>query len=186
MNLENYEAIIESILFVAGEPVSLTDLSNAIEQNIKTTEAIVLNLMDKYKNENRGILIIEIDHSYQMCTNPENFNFVRKLYQNTLKKPLTQPLLETLAIIAYKQPITKAQIEEIRGVNADHAVNKLIEFNLVSEKGRYDAPGKPILFGTTDEFLKYFGFTNLSQLPKMDYDIEQLKKEAEEEISGEY
>jgi segregation and condensation protein B len=113
----------------------------------------------------RGFIIIEVEDSFQLCSNPEYFEYIKTLFSSSQKKKLTQPLLETLAIIAYKQPVTKSDIEEIRGVSAEHSVNKLIEYNLVCEKGRRESPGKPILFGTTEEFLKYYGYSNLSQLP---------------------
>jgi segregation and condensation protein B len=119
-----------------------------------------------------------------MCTNPDYYAYVQELLKNPQRKILTQALIETLAIIAYKQPVTKAQIEEIRGVNADHAVNKLMEYRLVVEKGRLDAPYRPILFGTSDEFLKYFGFTNLTSLPDLPEDLTLFQQEAESEVDG--
>lgn len=168
MKLTDIEAAIESILFMSGESISVSKISYAIEQDLKTTKSIIHNLMFKYEQENRGFQIIEIGNSYQMCTNSKYFEFVKRIYGISQKQTLSQALLETLAIIAYRQPITKIQIEDIRGVNADHAVNKLLERKLIKEVGRMDAPGKPILFGTTDEFLKYFGFNSLDKLPKID------------------
>lgn len=179
MKFIEFEAIIESILFASGESVSVKNLSEAIGQDIKTTKALVNNLSDKYSENKRGIKIIQVGESYQMCTNPEYFSYIRKLYSVPQKKTLSSTLLETLAIIAYKQPITKMQIEQIRGVNSDHCVNKLIEYNLVAEKGRMDAPGKPILLGTTDEFLKYFGFKDIKYLPDINNSLEEVKEETE-------
>lgn len=168
MTLTDIEAAIEAILFVSGEAVPLTKIAYALEQDIKTLKSILDNMVDKYEQAQRGLKIIEINKSYQMCTNPKYFEYIKKLYISEQKQPLTQALLETLAIIAYKQPITKVQIEQIRGVSAEHAVNKLIERKLVKEVGRMDAPGKPILFGTTDDFLRYFGFKSINNLPKID------------------
>ena len=167
MKLTEVEAAIESILFISGEAVPLSKIAYALEQDLKTTKSIIIDLIEKFEKEKRGLQIIEINNSYQMCTNPKYFETIRKLYSTTQKQVLSQTLLETLAIIAYKQPITKMQIEEIRGVSAEHAVNKLIERKLICEVGRLDMPGKPILFGTSEDFLRYFGFNSLDKLPKM-------------------
>lgn len=180
MNTLKLEAAIEAILFAAGEAVSLSKLADCIEQDAKTTKKLVSRLMDRYNPSNSGVTILEVGDAYQMCTNPEFFTYVGRLVK-TSKKILTQPLLETLAIVAYKQPVTKAQIEEIRGVNADHAVNKLLEYGLIVEKGRQETPGRPILLGTSDEFLRHFGFSSLSRLPVLDSDYERLREEAENE-----
>ena len=180
MEFTNQEAIIEAVLFAAGEAVSLKDISAALKIEPNETLEIVRNLMKKYNSQKRGISIIEVGDSFQMCTNIEYFKNIKNIYEVPRKKQLTPSILETLAIIAYKQPVTRGMVEEIRGVNSDRAVNKLVEYNLVAEKGRLDAPGKPILFGTTDEFLKYFGFTNLDGLPEME---EVNKDEVEKEIN---
>lgn len=165
MRINEIEAIIEAVLFASGEAVSFKDISIAAGVEIDEAVNAARGLSKKYKSEKRGISIIEAGDSFQMCTNIEYFKNIKSVYETPRKKQLTPSILETLAIIAYKQPVTRAMIEQIRGVNSDRAVNKLIEYNLVSEKGRLNAPGKPILFGTTDEFLKYFGFTNLDGLP---------------------
>lgn len=181
MKINEKEAIIEAVLFAAGEAVSFKDISTATGTDISEAVKLTRGLIKKYKSEGRGVLIIEAGDSFQMCTNIEYFKNIKSIYDTPRKKQLTPSVLETLAIIAYKQPVTRGNIEEIRGVNSDRAVNKLIECNLVSEKGRLDAPGKPILFGTTDEFLKYFGFTNLDSLPMIEeVDEEDIRKEAEE------
>lgn len=184
MSLNEIESVIEALLFASGEIVSTKSIASATEQSEKTITAVINNLIDKYNHEKRGIKIIQVGDGYQMCTNPEYFEYIRKLFQAPVKKTLSTTLLETLAIIAYKQPITKAQIEEIRGVSAEHSVNKLVEYDLVCEKGRLDAPGRPILFGTTDEFLRFFGFSSLDNLPVSKVDDEQLRIEAEEEIGS--
>lgn len=168
MKLVEIESVIEALLFVSGEALPLSTIAQTIELDKATTKAIIRTLAEKYEKEKRGIRIIQIDNSYQMCTAAECFEFIRNMYKSPKRQGMTQSLLETLAIIAYKQPITKAQIEQIRGVSADHAVNKLLEKNLICETGRLDAPGKPILFGTTNEFLRYFGFKSASELPPLE------------------
>ncbi len=166
--MNEIEAAVEAILFASGEPVKIKKIAEAIDEQTEKTKEIILNLNDKYKKENRGIRIIQLEDSFQMCTNPAFFGYIKKLYEAPPQKNLSSAVLETLAIIAYKQPVTKAQIEAIRGVNADHSVNILVKYNLVEEKGRLDAPGRPILFGTTDDFLRHFGFNSLSAMPKTD------------------
>lgn len=182
MKFMREEAIMEALLFAAGDPVPLSVLAKAVGTDVKTARVLLANLSDKYVAEKRGILILEMDNMFQMCTNPLYFDLIVKIYQTTAPKPLTQTALETLAIIAYKQPITKGQIEDIRGVNADHAVNKLMAAGLITEKGRQDTPGRPILFGTSGAFLKHFGLANLSQLPSLREDIAQIQMEIEAEI----
>ena len=181
MEIKNIENIIEAILFAKGEPVSLKNIANTLEKNEQDVKDIIEKLIYKYEEEKKGIKIIKIDDSYQMCTNPDYFDYIKKLYNIIPKKALSQALLETLAIIAYKQPITKAQIEYIRGVSSEHAVNNLIKYELVEEKGRLDAPGKPILFGTTDNFLKHFGFSSLDNMPVITNE-DEIKKQIENEV----
>lgn len=166
-----------------GDSVELKKIASAIEHDEDTTKKIIHRMMDKYKNEDRGIRIIELEDSYQMCTKTEMYEYLIKIAKQPKKYVLTDVQLETLSIIAYKQPITKLEIEKIRGVKSDHAVNKLIEYNLVCELGRMDAPGKPILFGTSEEFLRRFSIPSLDALPSINQEqIEDLKSEAEEEI----
>lgn len=182
MGLEKMEAIIEAILFTMGEAVEVKKIAIAIEHDEKTTRKIVHNMMDRYESENSGVKIIEIDDSFQMCTKKEMYEYLIKVASIPRKQVLTDVVLETLSIIAYKQPVTKIEIEKIRGVKCDHAVNKLIEYNLVSEAGRLDAPGRPILFATTEEFLRHFGVSSLKDLPIINTQrLEEFKNEAEEE-----
>lgn len=177
MNIIEYEAIIEAILFASGEAVNIKNIAYAINKDIDSTKVLINNLAEKYIIDKRGIIIIEVGETYQMCTNPDYFEYIKSLYSKPQKKSLSSAILETLAIIAYKQPITKSGIEKIRGVNVDHAINKLIKYNLVSERGRLDAPGKPILFGTTNEFLKSFGFKNLSLVSEVYEDNKNIIKQ---------
>ena len=139
--------------------------------------------MDKYESEDRGIRIIELEDAFQMCTKKEMYEYLIRVAKQPKKYVLTDVLLETLSIIAYKQPVTKLEIEKIRGVKSDHAVNKLVEYNLVCECGRLDAPGIPILFGTTEEFLRRFSVQSVEDLPSLNPEqMENFKEEAEEEV----
>ena len=159
MEKKKYEAAIEAILFSMGDAVELKDLPSI------------------------GMKIIELDGAYQMCTKSEMYEYLIRIAKQPKKHVLTDVLLETLSIIAYKQPVTKAEIEKIRGVSCDHAVSRLVEYNLVKELGRLDAPGKPLLFGTTEDFLRSFGVQSLDQLPSLSQvQIEEFKQEAEEEM----
>ena len=183
MGRKETEAAIEAILFAMGESVELEKIAKAVEHDIETTRKILHGMMDRYMEEDRGIQIIELDHSFQLCTKKEMYEYLIRVAKQPKKITLTDVALETLSIIAYKQPITKAEIEKIRGVKCDHAVNKLIEYNLVTELGRLDAPGRPILFGTTEEFLRNFGIQSLDDLPAPNpVQIDDFKAEAEEEI----
>lgn len=183
MGLKEMEAAIEAILFTMGQAVEVSQIAKALEQDVRTTEKIIRNLMLKYQEADRGIQIIELDHSYQMCTKKEYYTYLIRIAMQPKKAALSDVMLETLSIIAYKQPVTKLEIEKIRGVKCDHAVNKLIEYNLVTELGRLDAPGRPIVLGTTEEFLRCFGVENLDELPVMNpVKLEDFKAEAEEEV----
>ena len=167
MEIDRLEAAIESILFTMGDSVEVEKIAKAIEHDEETTKKIIYNLMDKYEAENRGIKIIELEGSFQMCTKTEMYDYLIKVASQPKKQILTDVMLETLSIIAYKQPVTKTEIESIRGVKCDHAVNRLIEYNLITEVGRMDAPGKPILFGTTEDFLRKFGVQSIEDLPSI-------------------
>ncbi len=182
VEIQKYEAIIEAILFTMGDSVEVEKIANAIEHDVETTKKIIHNMMDKYNEEDRGIKIIELEDSYQMCTKTDLYEYLIKVASQPKKQVLTDVLLETLSIIAYKQPITRSEVEKIRGVKCDHAVNKLIEYNLVMEVGRMDAPGRPLLFGTTEDFLRKFGVQSIEDLPEINAEkVEDFKHEAEEE-----
>ena len=184
MNEKNYEAIIEAILFTMGESVELDKIAAAIELDKKETKAIIEKMMKHYENPSIGVKIIELDDAYQMCTKSEMYEYLIKIARQPKRHVLTDVLLETLSIIAYKQPITKVEIEKIRGVSCDHAVNKLVEYGLIEEVGRMDAPGRPILFGTTEEFLRRFGVNSVGDLPRATPEQMEDFKEAAEEEAG--
>lgn len=183
MELKKLEAVIEAILFSMGEAVDSERIAVAIGQDTDTTKRIIRNMMDRYDQEDRGICIIELDGAFQMCTKPSCYDYLKKLIHIPKKHMLTEVMLETLSIIAYKQPITRGEIEAIRGVSSDHAINRLIEYDLIQEAGRLNAPGRPILFGTTESFLRSFGIKSLDDLPILNPEkVEDFKAEAEEEI----
>ncbi len=179
----NYKAAIEAILFTMGDSVSLGKIADAIELDKKKTKAILNEMIEEYKASDRGIEITELDGSYQMCTKALHYDTLIRIAKQPKKRVLTDVLLETLSIIAYKQPVTRAEIEKIRGVSSDHAVSKLVEYGLVSELGRLDAPGKPLLFGTTEEFLRSFGVHSVDELPILNpVQLEEFKQEVEKEM----
>jgi segregation and condensation protein B len=158
------EKILEALLFASGESVALADLAQTIGCDLPLTRNLLMRMSEAYARQSSGILLMEAEDSYQLCTNPLYYEYVERLVQLPTRKPLTQTVLETLSIIAYKQPVTKAVIEEIRGVNVDYAVNKLLAYGLISEKGRLDAPGKPILFVTSEDFLRFYGLKSVKEL----------------------
>lgn len=182
VELKQIEAAIEAILFTMGDSVELSRIATAIGHDEETTKRLIHNMMDKYQHEDRGIQIIELEDSFQMCTKKEMYEYLIRVASTPKRQVLTDVLLETLSIIAYKQPVTKMDIEKIRGVKCDHAVNKLVEYNLVCEAGRLDAPGRPILFATTEDFLRNFGVSSIEELPLVKQDkLDEFKQEAEEE-----
>lgn len=186
MSIEKTEAAIEAILFTMGESVEAEKIAVAIEHDVDTTVKIIHNMMDKYENEDRGIKIIELEGSFQLCTKEEYYDNLIRICSQPRRYTLTDAALETLSIIAYKQPVTKIEIEKIRGVNSDRSVNKLVELELVKEVGRLDAPGRPMLFGTTEDFLRSFGVQSIDELPTISEDmVEQYKEEAELELASE-
>ena len=149
VEINRLESAIEAILFTMGDSVELGKIASAIEHDEETTRKIVHQMMDKYQAEDRGIQIVELEDSFQLCTKKQNYDYLIRVAKQPRRYVLTDVLLETLSIIAYKQPVTKLEVEKIRGVKSDHAVNKLVEYNLACEVGRLDAPGKPILFFRT-------------------------------------
>ena len=176
-------AHVEAILFTMGESVEVSRIAQALGYDEETVFNVINNLRERYEDESFGVQILELDGSFQMCTKPSMYESIIKITNVPKKIVLTDVLLETLSIIAYKQPITKQEIEGIRGVNSDHSVNKLLEYNLICEVGRKNAPGRPCMFGTTEEFLRNFGISSLDELPMIKPEtIEEFKSEAEDEM----
>lgn len=180
---KHLEAVVEAVLFTMGKSVELRQLAIATGQSEEETRQAVERLKVRYDKDERGMEIIELEDSYQMCTRTGFYENLIRVAASPKKQVLSEVVLETLSIIAYKQPVTKMEIEKIRGVKSDHAVNRLVEYNLVQEVGRLDAPGHPALFATTEEFLRRFGIGSTENLPDMDpVREEEIRVEVEEEM----
>ncbi len=177
------EAVLEAVLFTMGDTVEIGRLADVIGEDIKTTREILQEMAQRYESEERGITLTQFDNAVQLCTKADMYEYLIKIAKAPRKMVLTDTVLETLSIIAYKQPVTRVEVERVRGVNCDHAINKLLEYDLITELGRLDAPGRPLLFGTTEQFLRCFGVKNLEELPELSpVQLEEFKKQAEEEI----
>lgn len=179
MNIDKIAGIIESILFVASEPMNAKECqkifleSGEIDVSIKDISMAFEKLEKKYQKKDSGLSILKIENSYQLISRIDNNRFVEKIIIKKRKKSLSQAAFEVLSIIAYKQPITKIEIEEIRGVKSDSALSNLVENELIYESGRLDKIGKPILYSTTEKFLLEFGLSSLKDLPKNISEIEE-------------
>ncbi|MCL2051675.1 MAG: SMC-Scp complex subunit ScpB [Lachnospiraceae bacterium] len=183
MERKEKKAILEAILFTMGDSVEIERLAAVIEEEKAATHEMLLEMKSEYEKDFRGMALLELEDSFQMCTRGDMYEYLIKIAKTPRKYVLSETVLETLSIIAYKQPITRLEIEKIRGVSCDHAVNRLLEFDLVTELGRLDAPGRPLLFGTTEEFLRCFGVKSLADLPQMNpVQIEEFKMQAENEV----
>ena len=185
--MTNLKYAIEGILFAAGEPVKAAKLAAVLDCGAQDIENAVSELKEEYERDKRGFNIIDISEGYQICSRPEYYSYIQEILGEQRKQPLSNAAMEALAIIAYKQPITRGQIEHIRGVNSDGCVNRLYERGLIEEKGRLDAPGRPILYVTTDTFLRCFGLKDPRDLPPLD--LSRLDTESAQgmqmEIEGE-
>ena len=180
--MDKLQAAVEAILFAMGDSVELSKVASVLEISEKQLKEIVSQMNEAYALSNRGIYILELEDSIQLSTKPELYDYLIKIAKQPRKYVLTEAVMETLSIVAYKQPVTKAEIEKIRGVSSDHAINKLVEFDLIEEIGRLDAPGRPLLFGTTEQFLRSFGVQSLDELPLANTDtVETFREEAEQE-----
>lgn len=177
------EAVLEAVLFTMGDSVTVKSLADVIEEDVKVTREILKEMEERYAGDDRGISLVWFDDAVQLCTKAEMYEYLIKIARAPKKLALTDTVLETLSIIAYKQPITRAEIERIRGVSCDHAVNKLLEYDLITELGRLNVPGRPLLFGTTEQFLRSFGVKSLDELPELNQvQIEEFKQQAEAEV----
>ena len=176
------KAALEAILFSMGDSIDPESISRALEVGEEEILSVLEEMTQEYEAPERGIRIIKLEGRYQLATKKEQYPSLIRLVRQPRKISLTDVVMETLSIIAYKQPVTRAQIEKIRGVSCDHAINRLLEYGLICEAGRLDAPGRPILFGTTEEFLRHFGTDSLEDLPRISpVKVEDFKAEAEEE-----
>ncbi|MDV4152144.1 SMC-Scp complex subunit ScpB [Clostridium sp. AL.422] len=167
------KSLIESLLFVSGDPLTIKDLSNTLDISSKIIKGVLDEMQNEYEEEKRGIKLISINGEFQLVTKAESSDYIQKLLRKNKRQSLSQASLESLAIISYKQPITRVDIDEIRGVKSESAIQRLIEKDLIKEVGRLEVPGRPILFGTTEEFLRQFGLKELNELPSLDLYSEQ-------------
>lgn len=177
MEINQKKSIIEAILFAAGRPVNKNEIILALEISAEDVENIIKSMQEEYKSENRGIELIKIEDSYQLCTKKELYEYIYPVLDKRNKPNLSNAALETLAIVAYNPKITRAEIEAIRGVSADACVYKLLEYGLIEESGKIDLPGKPMSYKTTNEFLRMFGYTSLEDLPELPrYKLDENKQ----------
>ena len=167
MNIKQTEAAIEAILFASGEPISVKRLADTVEVEEETVYKICKTLQDRKKTDESGICIVELNDSFQMCTNPDFADYIKKALEIKKNIPLSQAAMEVLAIIAYNQPVTKSFVEQVRGVESSQIVNNLVEKGLVEEAGRLDVPGRPISYKTSINFLRCFGLSGLDKLPPL-------------------
>ena len=178
------EKIVEALLFAMGRAVSREEIATALGTGPEAAEEAAERLYRSYRERNGGILIRRLEESYQMYTNPAQFEALIRVAKHPKKPVMTDVVMETLAIVAYRQPVTKAEIEKIRGVKSDHAVNRLVEYGLIYEEGRLNAPGRPALFATTEEFLRRFGAESIKDLPALSEEIEaSIETEVKEELA---
>ena len=183
MERDKAKAVLEAVLFAMGDSVEISKLADVIESDLRTTKKILTELEADYANSGRGIELVRFEDSVQLCTKADMYEYLIKIAKAPRKMVLTDAVIETLSIIAYKQPVTRVEIERVRGVSCDHAINKLLEYDLIMELGRLDAPGRPLLFGTTEQFLRCFGVKSLEELPEMStVQMEEFKQPAEAEV----
>lgn len=178
MDIEEKKAIIEAILFASGKEVEITTLMSALELSHKEVEIILGQMRLEYSKKNHGIEIIKVNNSYQMCTKKEYYEYIYPIFDNRAKPNLSSAAMETLSIIAYNPKITRVEIDNIRGVSTDGVLYKLMEYNLIEEAGKLDAPGRPTMYRVTNEFLKTFGLSSLDELPK----LPKIKEDVPEQL----
>jgi segregation and condensation protein B len=196
MDFDTKQAIIEAMMFSTGGIVTIQDIMRILEIGSSEIETVMLKLREKYEKPSSGIELLKIDDGYQLCTKKEYYEYIYPLIDKRTKPNISNSALETLAIIAYNPKITRAEIEAIRGVNADGTIYKLLEYNLIEEAGRLDAPGRPNTYKTTKDFLKMFGISSLEELPELPrYKLDEneqivldeiLSPESEETVDNEY
>ena len=186
MEIDKIKSIIEAILFSAGRIVETKELMAILELSNEDIDSIMQNMKSEYEEQNRGIEIIKVENGYQMCSRKEYYDYIYPIFDNRAKPSLSAAALETLSIIAYNPKITRAEIEQIRGVNSDGIIYKLLEYNLIEEVGRLDAPGRPTIYSTTKDFLKMFGMSSIEELPELPkYKIDENEQIVIDEIIDE-
>lgn len=187
MELKEYKAAIEAILFASGEPVASSRLAEVLEIDEETTVRFAEDLMNEINMRDGGIRMIRLDDQYQLCTRKEYAQVIRTALDMRRNTPLSQAAMEVLAIVAYNQPVTKAFVEQVRGVDCSAVLQGLVQKNLIEEKGRLELPGRPLLYGTTSVFLRCFGVSKLSELPplpKQEEDARMVETTLEEVIEN--
>lgn len=173
----NIKSVLESLLFAWGEPLNINEISRILDMSTGNVNHILEEMMISFNQEtDRGLVIQKFGNSYQITTKKENYDFIQSLLQTTVNKSLSTAAMETLSIIAYKQPVTKVEIELIRGVKCSNVIKGLLDKNLIKEVGRLDKPGRPAIYSTTDEFLRHFGLNSINELPALKIETEEEKK----------
>ena len=167
MEIKELESALEGVLFAAGEPVAVERLCLGLEVDRPTLDAVAQQLMDKYSYDRRGLRLVKLDASYQLCSAPEFAPYIRKTLESRKPARLSQPALEVLAVIAYYQPVTRAYVDQVRGVDSSYTMGLLLERELIEEAGRLAVPGRPMQFRTTKNFLRSFGLSSLEELPEL-------------------
>jgi segregation and condensation protein B len=167
MEFSKEQRIIEAILFSAGREVSSKELMNVLEISEEDIEKVIQNMKSKYEENGSALEIIKVDNSYQLCTKKEMYEYIYPIIDNRTKPTISNAALETLSIIAYNPKITRSEIESIRGVSVDGTIYKLLEYNLIEDAGKLDAPGRPTTYKVTNNFLKMFGISSLDELPEL-------------------
>lgn len=167
MDIKEQKAIIEAMLFASGRAIKIEEFMAALELPRKETELILQQMRLAYEEKDRGLQIIKVDNTYQMCTKPAYYDIIYSLLDTRKKPNLTNANLEVLSIIAYNPRITRAEIDSIRGVSSDGVIYKLLDYGLIESAGKIDAPGKPMSYRTTDQFLRLFGYSSLEELPEL-------------------
>ena len=186
MELEKAEAIIEAMLFSTGSIITLKDIMNIVEIGAEDIEKIMQKMKSKYDSKNSGIELMKIEDGYQLCTKKEYYEYIYPLFDNRSKPSISNAALETLSIIAYNPKITRSEIDAIRGVNSDGTIYKLLEYNLIEEAGKLDAPGRPTMYKVTSEFMKMFGISSLDDLPELPrYKLDENEQIVIDDIIGE-
>lgn len=178
MEFSKEQSIIEAMLFAAGREVTVKEITNVLELGAEDIDKVILNMKAEYEARNSGIEIVKVNDSYQLCTRKDLYEYIYPLFDNRAKPNISNAALETLSIIAYNPNVTRAEIEAIRGVNADGTVYKLLEFDLIEDAGKLDAPGRPTMYRVTNKFMKMFGISNLEELP----DLPRYKLDENEQI----
>nr|WP_300090106.1 SMC-Scp complex subunit ScpB [Sedimentibacter sp.] len=173
----NIKSVLESLLFAWGEPLNINEISRILDMSTGSINNILEEMIVTFNEDtDRGLVIQKFGNSYQITTKKENYEFIQSLLQTTVNKSLSTAAMETLSIIAYKQPVTKVEIELIRGVKCSNVIKGLLDKNLIKEVGRLDKPGRPAIYSTTDEFLRHFGLNSINELPALKIETEEEKK----------